>query len=775
MRWWSPLLGMLLAVPPISAQVANWPLNDPAFTAPAEALGPLAVQPGSAAALPVPAEAASISSAKLRDAIRRQQTLIVAHPQSVSARTGMVYLLVDAGAGEQARAVAQKAVAMAPDSAQALAAQGWACEHDLIGVRLGGGFRWKESIAAWRKAVADAPASSGARLQLAVLDEYDTNGFRYSSGARLDDAITQYRRLRTINRGVASRYEDNLLFDLLYARRYAELLSETKRVAVTPARLPLVIAAEAASKNAAAGIEAARPLSGAARVAAIRTAAAALVSLRLYAQAADLLAGCGSAPPPGQVDMLRNLPQHAAYAESLRRSVMPLLNAPELPHGITGTEPRAVVQDLVVAELTGRLDDEALVSMLIAHHSYPTAESQHRLVRRDIDAADSLLRMWKKTGCAFDVLSDLALSRVRFSVSGEDQAGFRVTLEPVNGSAAQTFFVIHRQGYYHVVGNTRTDQEAGSEALWMLQHNGEPTVRAILDWKREQPRGGNSSALATFWSIGEPAGPDTQRRETLATAALLVNSPALTPMLPTLAALRDKSPAAEQPAIDVLLARGYIYAGDRSNALAITRRLMAAHPDSATILSLAAQADAIGDDIGHWNQLLEAQLVKRPGDRSLLEQAAKKDESAGDFLRARADLKTILDGGHAATVDYNLYAWLALFTSPIAGDAMSSSLHANEMSDRSNFSALHTLGCLNAVTGHPGEARQVILHAMDVNNLAAPNDAVWMVMGYIYEQYGLKEAAIFAYHNVVKPERPVDPAESYVLAQRRLRVLGAGE
>jgi len=221
----------------------------------------------------------------------------------------------------------------------------------------------------------------------------------------------------------------------------------------------------------------------------------------------------------------------------------------------------------------------------------------------------------------------------------------------------------------------------------------------------------------------------------------------------------------------VLLARGYIFAVDKANALATTRRLLAANPDSATIHSLTMQADSISGEIGHWNALLEAQLARRPGDRTLLEQAAKKDEAAGDFLRARADLKSILDGGHAATVDYNLYGWLALFNRPIAPDAIPSSLRANEMSHRSNFSALHTLACLEAVTGRPTEARKVILHAMDVNNLAAPNDAVWMVMGYVYEQYGMTQAAIAAYHNVSRPERPVDPAESYVLAQRRLQAL----
>ena len=72
-------------------------------------------------------------------------------------------------------------------------------------------------------------------------------------------------------------------------------------------------------------------------------------------------------------------------------------------------------------------------------------------------------------------------------------------------------------------------------------------------------------------------------------------------------------------------------------------------------------------------------MAKRPGDRALLEQAAKKDETAGDFVHARSDLKAIIDGGHAATVDYNLYGWLALFNETSAelfDDAVSAEFQA---------------------------------------------------------------------------------------------------
>jgi hypothetical protein len=50
---------------------------------------------------------------------------------------------------------------------------------------------------------------------------------------------------------------------------------------------------------------------------------------------------------------------------------------------------------------------------------------------------------------------------------------------------------------------------------------------------------------------------------------------------------------------------------------------------------------------------------------------------------------------------------------------------------------------------------------------------VWFVFGSIYEQYGVNDAAIEAFRKVEKPEGRIAPASTYVLAQARLKALGA--
>ena len=62
---------------------------------------------------------------------------------------------------------------------------------------------------------------------------------------------------------------------------------------------------------------------------------------------------------------------------------------------------------------------------------------------------------------------------------------------------------------------------------------------------------------------------------------------------------------------------------------------------------------------------------------------------------------------------------------------------------------------------------------MTLANLSEPNSEVWYGFGSIYEQYGVDDAAIEAFRKVEKPEGRIYPASTYVLAQARLKALGA--
>jgi len=714
-------LAALLAVP-LHAQVASW-INDASFTAPAGDLASVAKQPLPENMLKgadphalsndpdqLQAELQALFGirphASIRETLAADRALVAADPKDAAARIVLTYVLLDAGIGDKARAEALEATVLAPKSAAAFSALGWASEFNIIDVRFGRGFDWQGAIAAWQKAKALNPKDTDAHLQLIDLYEHDANGFRYSSASRLADAIRELRELQQLDKSLATQYEDHLRIDQIYAHQLQD----------------------------------AHPT------------AAELISLRLYSQAADVLTAA-NAITPQQAERLRAL-------------------HPYVPADIPANDPRAVIQQMIIAELTGAFDERAATQML-AHQAYPTEAIWQRSLQRNLAANGALQMQWKKSGVSPDVLTDFSLANLKLTATGNDATGYRISMQRGPGPALQTFFVVKEDGSYRIAATSRTDPEAGAEAIYLLRSGNEAAARNLLNWKLAQGRGGRGAGRQGGAADAETAVGPGAEDITLAAASLLVGRSDIQPLLPQIAALRERAPADQQPALDMLLARGYLYVGDGANAAIITRRMRAANPNNEAMENLVAQADALTHDFADWKSILAAQMQRRPNNRALIEASAKEAETEGDFTAARNDLKQIIDSGQAVTTDYNLYGWLALFSSPVAADAIPNSLQANSMSNNANFSSLHTLACLYSVTGKPAEARQVILHGMDINNLAEPNDAVWMVMGGIYEQYGATEAAIAAYTNVVRPDKQPDPTESYVLAQRRLHVLGA--
>jgi D-alanyl-D-alanine dipeptidase len=95
------------------------------------------------------------------------------------------------------------------------------------------------------------------------------------------------------------------------------------------------------------------------------------------------------------------------------------------------------------------------------------------------------------------------------------------------------------------------------------------------------------------------------------------------------------------------------------------------------------------------------------------------------------------------------------------------------LGQNANFGEIHTLACIYAFQGKTSEARQLLLKAMTAGNFSEPNSEIWYGFGSIYEQYGVKDAAMEAYRKVEKPEGAISPTSTYILAQAHLKILGA--
>jgi hypothetical protein len=80
---------------------------------------------------------------------------------------------------------------------------------------------------------------------------------------------------------------------------------------------------------------------------------------------------------------------------------------------------------------------------------------------------------------------------------------------------------------------------------------------------------------------------------------------------------------------------------------------------------------------------------------------------------------------------------------------------------------------LYAEINEASQARDLLLQSMDLRGREEPDLEDWYVLGRIAEQFGLKDAAVEAYHKVEKPTQGRLLASSvYSLAQRRLGVIG---
>jgi tetratricopeptide (TPR) repeat protein len=172
-----------------------------------------------------------------------------------------------------------------------------------------------------------------------------------------------------------------------------------------------------------------------------------------------------------------------------------------------------------------------------------------------------------------------------------------------------------------------------------------------------------------------------------------------------------------------------------------------------------------------WEKLVQARIQEHPDEFAYPRSAASLAANRGQFEKAREIIKEISDKGQATGSDLNLYTWFALLLpGAIDQDTIDVGLRANDLTKNSSFAILHTLGCVYAQAGKPGQARELLLKAMDALHIEEPNSEIWFGFGLIAEQYGVVDAAQVMYRRVEKPKTDY-PAASYAIAQHHLAAL----
>ncbi len=716
-----------------------------------------------------------LSDGKIKEALVADQAAIAANPNSALAHVRLARALLAVGVGDMARTEAARAVELEPKSAAALLTQGWVLEHDLLGERFGLGYDRAGAIAAFKKAVPLNSEDFDPRLDLAILYEFTNQGGRYVGSPNLADALALYRNLIETelkkNSNQVPQYRLNLAYSLLFHHDYKELDALLQDIPVGINHSTLAIASAVAQKDATAGIAAADHLNVSVddRNKGLVSAGNYLAQLGLYPQASAMLA----AGLQGQKDA-PTIAQQVELFKNLHR--VPVASPP-------ATSAEAMVFNSLNLAITG--GDRKAMAAVVTPHAYLTPGAFERDLDKGMQSAGMLHGVAANSGMSEVVLRDIILGGMTIKATGDDAAGYRVLTQFIGGQNSN-IFVVREDGAFRVVADGDHDTaQVGAFVLYALDHNEAGVAKSILDWRRDlMHKGGGDDALSgpllpRFWTVGSTReGADSPEAMRVAAASLLMGSMGIKPLLDGLAPLRDKAAGARQTDLDLLLAEGYLGVEQPAAALPYIAHLLDAEPDSVTAQSLAGQAYAQSGDFKGWQAMLAPLLAKKPGDPDLLRARTRMLIAQHDFAGARAALKPVFDSGHVTSSDYNLYAWLGLFDDQLGPDITDAAQHANMASKNSSFADLHTMACVYAAQGRVTEAQQVLAQAIKAANLSQPNSAVWYALGLLYENYGLRDAALAAYGRVKAHEFDdhtfVDAGSTYLLAQKGVARLGGG-
>jgi len=704
-----------------------------------------------------------IAAGKIKEGLAEYQQLARQHPKEALHRIQLARALLSAGLAEKARAVALQATSLEPNSAQAYSTLAWILEHDLIGRRLKKGYDLQGAIAAYRKAKELDPKDKDIRANLAMLLEYDSDGDRYTEGAQLKAAISEFKDLKKLDEATGRTYDDFVLYDLWYSREFKALEEALQALPSTDTRRGFIVGLTATKLGSEAALKKSVEITTSDELSrkALTTAGWLLLRLHKYSEAADLL----TAGARGEATET----QTATFAATLKKI------KPREELNIDDSDPRSTLQHFF----------EGIFGL---HQSY---DQMTKLLSRNVirssdakkDAQEfrqmkfQLKEKLQKNGVPFETVGDIVLNNARYSVEGNDAQGYRMTIE-TPGASSQHAFVIREDGSYKLLDYSMAGQSSsedlGWEALELLNKHDLPGARQWLDWAREIIHmNGSDDPLAVqpfpyFWTKGQEAD-----AEAIRTAALvLVPSKELKgDDLQALLKARDKAKTDQERArFDVVAAHAYSKQERWSELETVAERLLQAFPDSLTAFQWMTEVYAHTSRFDDWDKLVQDRMAKHRDELDYTRSAARLARYRGDFNKSRQLLKDLAERSKATQNDLNLFAWDALFLpTEIGQDSIEAAERANQLSQNSNYSIMHTLACLYAHTGKASQARELLLKAMD-GTLEEPDSSVWLAYGQIAEAYGEPDAAQAMYARVEKTPSE-GPGSNFALAQQRLLAL----
>ena len=696
---------------------------------------------------------------KAREAFQAYRDLVARHPKDAISHLRRAQALLGAGMGEAARLEARTATQLDTHSAFAQEQLAVILKHDLIGRSHGPGADYAGAASAYRAAIALDPTDKSLIGELGVLLEYDERGLRYSRHADLQGAIAAYRQLTAAER-VQLEIPNNLAFALFYARQFTAARQVLGELASPP--LALIAACDAELDGVPKAIEEIRRRAGndSSYLSTLQTAGNMLMNMGEYAKAADLIdAGASGA----------NTARLLSLAATLRHTV-PYRFTPQ-----ADTPEDFVRQALAVTGGPGLTIErwQALQSRNSLEASRGQTDEEREAVLASSRNAE---RMAIDNGLAPETALDIGLQTVRVKASGTDATGYRaVTQAP--GMSNATFYVVREASGYRLLGSPEWPASAGLEALDRAQRNDLAGARALLDWVREDTKADTSEdpyAAGAFPRLWQAGGGDAEPwRYRVAAAALLTGSAHTAARGVQLLedALHQDLGDTDVENIQLALLNGYSLLNNHAAAATAAGFLASRAPRSASLFATRIRQLSDLQRYAEAQELVRSRLQELPDDLVARRAAVRIQSAQRNYEAAyRLELDVVTNPKSGAS-DLNQLGWLSLFFDRPEGPDLDSAQRAAQLADHST-SILHTLGCVYAEAGRTKEARDVLLHAMELDSLVEPTGPYWYAFGRIAEQYGERDIALADYAKVSLSASRADSMDSsYQLAQRRIALL----
>lgn len=666
---------------------------------------------------------------KPREAIAELTRLAKLHPKEALHHSQLAMVYLDLGMGDAARREARLGTTVEPDSGDGWAVLGAVLRVDPVGRSARPGADRAGAEAALRKALAVRPSHVGARLGLVELLTTDEHGHHEVDPRRLTAALELLRAPDAKNLPDRDESLIDLLGRLGDADGLAALDGSIKDATLRRQARALAIALRDGGAAARRAIEASAPTRE--RDAVIGKVASALIELRRY-------------------DALRELRGHDLDGNRVTAETMKRLRAVE-PGDLPATDPRAPVVTAFRASLLG------------APASPPWSKDVAAALAAEREQTLQVLRSQR-----YPLRSslDFSLAAIELRVDGDARTFWRVTA--TTAQVAPVYYLVERKGRPWLIGSTAAPIGVGREIQAALARRDLPRARAM--------------ASAMVRDLGDKAaGVVARHRDELASA----DARLLALVAATLLGGDDARVAAEAAPIvagcggltaadDVVdchgLAGDLYYRADDYVASAREGRLyLAAHPDSRSAAKGVASALALAGQRDEAVAVLEAALVRSPGDDELGLRRAEIG-LADPWPVARARFEALAADASPDRTALNNAAWTYLYHDPTPAAAMALVDRARLAFPSATHSEANTYAAVMAESDRPAEAWKQLGPFLD--DTAEVSSADWYVLGRIAEGLGLRDDAIAAYRRVEDKHKRYIGVTSHQLAGRRLRALG---